>query len=81
MPTNFRPGRAAQALRLIPLDALHQNLRHVGERLHIVQRGWLVKHALRHRKRRFVARLGALALDGFNQRALFAANISAGADE
>ena len=77
----LQSGRAAYALRLVPLDASHQNLRHVGERLHVVQRRRLVEHALRHRKRRFVARFGAFALDGFDQRALFAANVSAGADE
>ncbi len=77
----FQSGRPAHALRLVPVDAAHQNLRHVGERLDVVQRRWLVEDALRYRKRRFVARFGALAFDGFDQRALFAADVSAGADE
>ena len=41
----------------------------------------LLKTPLRHRKRRLVARLGAFALNGLNQRALFAANIAARTDE
>ena len=81
MPTNFSPAAPPLSLRLVPLHAVHQNLRHVGERLDVVQRGWLVENALRHRERRLVARLGAFAFDGFDQRALFAADVSAGADE
>ena len=77
----FQSRRPALPLRFVPVHALHQNLRHVRERLDVVQRRRLVPQAVGDRKRRLVARLGALAFDRFDQRGFFAANVAAGTDE
>src|SRR6188472_4739584 len=55
------------------------NLAHPVQRLHVVlERGTAEQADLRH-VRRAQARLAALALDGFDHRGLFAADVGAGA--
>src|SRR5436190_9554155 len=77
----FRTGRAVYALRLVPVGAARQNGGCIRERFNIVDNRGLLPEALQRRKRRLVARLGALAFDGFEERALFAADVIAGTDE
>ena len=81
MPTNFIPAAPFLPCALNQSDAAHQNDRRESKRLDVVDDGRLVPKAIRARKGRLVARLGALAFDGFKQRGFFAADIAAGADE
>src|SRR5258705_188091 len=79
------PFPCVQLVRISTIfcDPIRQgtNLRHVSKRLDVVQRGGLVKDAVRHREWRLVARLRAVALDGLDQRALFTANVTTRAHE
>ena len=54
---------------------------HRGEALRVVDGGRFAEQAEIRRKRRFEARLAGLALQGFEQRGLLAADVGAGADE
>src|SRR6266700_1957560 len=77
----FQATRAACALLDKPLDAAGENLRNVDESLNVIDdRGFLPQADLAG-ERRLIARLGAMALDGFDQRALFATDIAAGANK
>src|SRR5271163_1154870 len=77
----FQARATADALRFVPIHAAHQNRRHVRESFDVVDDGGLFPQAVSDRKRRLVARFGALAFDGFEQGAFFAADVAAGADE
>jgi hypothetical protein len=54
-------------------------VRHVGQRLDVVDDGRLAEQPDLDRERRLVARLAALALDRFEQGGLLAADVGAGA--
>ena len=62
-----------------PLRAVHDDRRHVAQRLDVVDRGRLPVDSDHCRKRRFVARLRALALERLEQRRLLARFVGAGA--
>ena len=64
-----------------PIDAACENLRNVDKRFNVVDNGGLLPEADLAGKRRLIARLGAMAFDGFDQRAFFAADVAAGADK
>ena len=72
---------AVRSLRLEPLRSAGED--HGGERkgLNVVDGGRLVPKSIRSREGRLVARFGAFAFDRFEQRALFAADVAAGADK
>jgi len=65
----------------VPVDAAGENLRDVGESLDVVDGGGLLKETGLAGEGGLVAGLGAMAFDGFEERAFFAADVAAGADE
>src|SRR6185312_8768319 len=65
----------------IPLATLAEDRDCMRESLHVVQRRRLTPQAGVDRPWRLIARLGAVALNGFHQRRLFAADVAAGGDE
>ena len=73
--------RAIYALRLIPLNPARENRGREGEGLHVVDYCGHVPQAIRARERWFVTRLRALTLQGFQEGAFLAADISAGTDK
>src|SRR5215467_11831985 len=77
----FQSARAVRALRDKPIDTAHQDLRHVDERFHIVDDRRLLPQTDLSRKRRLVARLGAMAFDRFDERAFFSADVAPGTDK
>src|SRR4029077_4617887 len=77
----LQSGGSVQPLRFVPLNAAHQNLRHVCERLNVIDHRRLIPQSLLNGEWRLVPWLGTLAFDRFQQSALFAANVSAGTDE
>ncbi len=77
----LHPGRSVFTLRLEPVHSAHQNHRGKSKRFHVIDRGGLVPQTIRSWEGRLVPRLSPLAFDGFEQRALLAADVAAGADE
>src|SRR5260370_5482449 len=77
----FQAARATGALCDKPVNPASEYLRNVDESFHIVDdRGFLPQADL-SRERRLIARLGAMALDGFDERAFFATDIAARTDK
>src|SRR5216683_514801 len=77
----FQAARAACALRDEPIDAVGENLRNVDESFDVIDdRGFLPQADLTG-EGWLIARLGAMTFDGFDQRALFATDIAAGANK
>ncbi len=66
--------------RLVPVRAVGEDERDVGERLDVVDDGRLAVQTERGRERRADARLAALAFERFHQRGLFAADVRARAE-
>ena len=60
--------------------AFGEDVRHGGEREHVVDHGRLAEQALDRRQRRLGAHFAALALERVEQRGLLAADIGARAD-
>src|SRR5260370_4759982 len=77
----FQSARATGALSDEPIDAARENLRNVDEGFDVVDDGRFLPEADLARKGRLVARLGAMAFDGFDERAFFATDVAAGADK
>src|SRR5258708_19441585 len=77
----FQSARATGALSDEPIDAARENLRNVDEGFDVVDDGGFLPEADLARKGRLVARLGAMAFDGFDERAFFATDVAAGADK
>ena len=77
----FQATRATGALCDEPIDAASENLRNVDKRFNVVDDRRFLPEADLAGKRRLIARLGAMALDGFDERAFFAADVAAGADK
>ncbi len=77
----FQAARAASALCNEPVYAASENLRDVDKSLHVVDDGGLLPEANLAREGRLVARFGAMALNSFDERAFFAADVSAGTDK
>src|SRR4029077_2383524 len=65
----------------VPLHTTRKNLRHVYKRLDVVDHRRFLPQAHNPGERRFVSRFRAMSLDGFDQRALLAANVSAWTDK
>src|SRR6185436_1731660 len=65
------------ALREEPVGAVHDDPRHGGEGLGVVDGGRLAVEAEARRERRLVARLALLALERLEQRRLLAADVGA----
>ena len=77
---NFDARAVDGAHRLVPVRAVGEDERDVGERLDVVDDGRLAVQPERGRERRADARLAALALERFHQRGLFAADVRARAE-
>src|SRR5688572_3388922 len=77
----LRADRTALALRLEPVEPAREDHRNEIKRLDVVDDGRQLPQSLLTRKRRLVARLGAFAFKGFEQRRLFTANVAAWTDE
>ena len=80
-PTNFDPAAPFTPCALYQSGAAREDRRGKRERLDVVDDRRLLPQPLQRRKRRLVARLGALAFDRLEQRALLAADVAARADE
>src|SRR6267154_2861701 len=80
-PDKFQAARAAGALRNEPVNTTGENLRDVDEGFHVVNDGGLLPEANLAREGRLVARLGAMALNSFDERAFFTADVAAGTDK
>src|SRR6266851_359481 len=77
----FQSARTAAALGGEPIHSASENLRNVDESFNVIDdRGFLPQSNLA-RKRWLVARLGAMAFDGFDERAFFATDVAAGTDK
>src|SRR2546425_2963531 len=74
----FQTFRAVLSLRFEPFDAASEDLWHVGEGFHVVDDRGLLPQPRLTRERRLVARLGAFAFHGFQERALLTADVTAG---
>ena len=74
---NLRPAAFLGAELVVPFAAVADDVRDVGERLHVVDRRRFAPHAVGRRVGRAGARLSAFAFDGFDQRSFLAADISA----
>src|SRR5262249_1625279 len=77
----FQSARTIASGGFIPLDAARQNLRSVDKSLDIINDRRLREPPDRPRERRLVARFGAVAFDGLDQRAFFTANVTARTDK
>src|SRR5437899_678015 len=77
----FQPPRTVGALRDERIDAARKNLRNIDECFHIVDDRWFLPQAHLAGERRLIAGLGAMAFDGFDECALLAADVAAGANK
>ena len=77
----FQAARATGALGDEPIDPACENLRNVDEGFDIVDDRGLLPKADLAGEGRLVARLGAMAFDGFDERAFFTTDVAAGADK
>src|ERR1700687_3273947 len=77
----FQTARTTRALCNEPIDTTRENLRNVDERLDVVDDRGLLPEADLAGEGRFIARLGAMAFDGFDKRALLATDVAAGTDK
>src|SRR6266849_4621358 len=77
----FQSARTTAALGDEPIHPASENLRNVDESFNVIDdRGFFPQSDLAG-KRRLVARLGAMAFDGFDERAFFATDVAAGTDK
>src|SRR3989442_12784929 len=74
-------ARAISSRRFVPLHTARKNLWHINESLDVIDHRRFLPQAHNSGKRRFVSRFRTMSLDGFDQRAFFAANISARTDK
>ena len=77
---DLRAGRVLRAASGEHPTAMQRDLGRLGERLDIVDHRRLAEIAHRHREGRPNARLARLALEQFDQRQFFAADVGAGAE-
>src|SRR5712692_772491 len=77
----FQAARPAGTLCDKPVDPVGENLRNIDEGLDVVDDGGFLPQTDLTGKRRFVARLGAVPFNGFDERAFFATDVAAGTDK
>src|SRR5437016_348912 len=77
----FQATRATGALSHEPVNPASENLRNVDEGFNVVDDRGLLPETDLPRKRRLVARLGAMAFNGLDERAFLTAYVAAGADK
>ena len=80
-PNKLESARTVSPRRFVPLHTARKNLRHVNKRLDVVDHRGFLPQAHNPGERRFVSRFRAMSLDGFDQRALLAAYVSAWTDK
>ena len=76
-PVDFGAGAALRADRLEPVRAVLDDGRHAGQGFDVVHDRRAAEQAVHRGKRRLDARIGALALQGFDQAGLLAADVGA----
>ena len=77
----FDARGAGQTCVVVPLAAFAEYGDGMAEGLDVIERGGLAPDARVHGARRLVAGLRPIALDGFHECRLFAADVAAGGDE
>src|SRR5258706_4487473 len=77
----FQTARTPHALCREPLNAAREDLRHVHEGLDVIDDRGLLPQTGLDRKGWLVARLGAVAFNGFHESSFFPTDVAARADE
>ena len=77
----LQAARAIGAGGFVPVDATSEDLRHVGESFDVVDDGGLLEESGLAGEGRLIARLGAMAFNGFEERGFFAADIATRANK